>query len=177
MVQDVEPATHPSFWPYADMIVLAASHERSALADSIDQVSFVRRIPWLPVWSSPTEIQCGPLVDPGRTACYQCFVRRRNQHAAARREIKPDGATHPTGYPDHHVGIAVAFARQAINEAFSGNSKGLGGTVRRFDQINGITSRASVARAHRCSRCSPPSLAGGEIWNELELAKRGEGNE
>lgn len=175
-VQDVGQGTHPSLWPYADMIVLATSSERPQLAELVDQVSFVRRVPWLAVFATATEIQCGPLVVPGRTACHRCFVRRRNQHAPTKRDVRADDARHPTGHPDHHVGIATAFVRQSVDEAFHQSPAEVGGTVRRFDQASGATSRAFVVAVNRCPRCRPQRPPADELWHAIERGAREESN-
>ncbi|RCG30556.1 hypothetical protein DQ384_14725 [Sphaerisporangium album] len=175
-VQDIEDGTHPSAWPHADLIVLATSHERPRIAEALDRAAFAWRIPWFAVLAGATDIQCGPLVLPGRTACHRCFVRRRDQHVRAGHADHAAAANdgrYPSGYPGHHVGIATAFARQAVAEAFGERAPGaLGGTVRRFNQISGATSRASVVAVDRCLRCRPRPTSE-DLWRGLAASDKG----
>ncbi|MEU7094569.1 TOMM precursor leader peptide-binding protein [Kitasatospora aureofaciens] len=171
-LQEIDDGTHPSLWPSADLIVLATSHERPRIAEALDRASFAWRRPWFAVRTSATEVQCGPVVVPGRTACHQCFERRRNQHKRPEHTTAGDDR-HPSGHPEHHVGIAVGFARQAVHEVFDPRpSSGIGGTVRRFDQISGATSKASVLAVDRCPRCRTRSTRDA-LWPEF--AALGEG--
>jgi bacteriocin biosynthesis cyclodehydratase domain-containing protein len=146
--------THSSLWPYTELIVLATSHERPRLAEGIDQAAFRLGVPWFAVRPGATDLQCGPVVVPGRTACYQCYLARRNQHRQGAGPEPDADRTQPTGFPQHHVGIAAGFALQAIDEVFAApDPKRLGGTIRRFDQVIGTISRSSVVAVDRCPRC------------------------
>lgn len=163
--QAIDSGTHSSLWPHADLLVLATSHERPRVAEAIDRASFAWGMPWLEVCLEPTEIRVGPVVVPSRTACYQCFLKRRRQH----RRIEPPspGAKHPSGFAAHHVGIAAALARQAVGEALSEQDPAvLGGTVRRFNLVTGITSRSSVVAVDRCPRCRERRTSE-ELWQCL----------
>jgi bacteriocin biosynthesis cyclodehydratase domain-containing protein len=164
----IDEGTHPSLWPRADLIVLATSHERPRIDEAADRAAFAWGTPWFSVHSTATEVQCGPVVVPGRTACHQCYVRRRNQHRRPGHSTAGPGDQHPTGYPVHHVGIAAAFARQAIEEALGlpDDEDAIGGTVRKFDQITGGTSRAAVIAVDRCARCRTPATSDG-LWRRL----------
>ncbi|MFD4532216.1 TOMM precursor leader peptide-binding protein [Kitasatospora sp. NPDC058397] len=172
--QEVDSGTHPSLWPHADLIVLATSHERPRIAEALDRAAFAWRIPWIAVHAGATEVQCGPVVVPGRTACHQCFVRRREQHKRPEHPTSGSGDRHPSGYPVHHVGVAAAFACQAVDEVFGASeAAGIGGTVRRFDQVSGMTSKATVVAVDRCPRCRA-RVAGDELWRELAPIEEGQ---
>ncbi|WNM29184.1 TOMM precursor leader peptide-binding protein [Streptomyces sp. Li-HN-5-11] len=164
---ETDEGTHPSLWPRADLIVLATSHERPRINEAADQAAFAWGIPWFGVHTTPTEVLCGPVVVPGRTACHQCYVRRRNQHRRPGHGGPEKADRHPTGYPVHHVGIAAAFARQAVEEALSPpDDEAIGGTVRKFDQITGATRRAAVIAVDRCARCRTGATSD-ELWRRL----------
>jgi bacteriocin biosynthesis cyclodehydratase domain-containing protein len=172
-VQNVDAGTHPSMWPYADLMILSVSHERPRIAAGLDQASFAWGVPWLEICLEPTEVRVGPVVVPGRTACYACFLRRRAQH----RRVEPTSAgtdKHPTGFAAHHVGIAAAFARQAVCEVFAPDPEALGGTVRRFNLVSGATSRSAVVATDRCARCRRRHSSEG-LWRELAQAGKEDG--
>ncbi|WP_447644584.1 hypothetical protein [Nocardioides zeae] len=63
----VDGGTHPSLWPWADLVVLATGSERSRTVEALDVVSHRHGTPWLPVVARPTEVQVGPAVVPGVT--------------------------------------------------------------------------------------------------------------
>ncbi|MFI6597076.1 TOMM precursor leader peptide-binding protein [Nonomuraea sp. NPDC050536] len=162
-VLPVDQGTHPSLWPHADLIVLATDRERARLAEGVDYAAHAWRLPWFPVHLSATEVHCGPVVVPGRTACHACYVKRRAQHGRAPEQ----GEQAPSGYPEHHVGIAAAFARQAIEEARAEPDPGtLGATVRRFGQVDGITQAGPVVAVDRCPRCRTRGEQ--ELWELFE---------
>ncbi|MEU9005182.1 TOMM precursor leader peptide-binding protein [Streptomyces sp. NPDC048551] len=172
---EIDQGTHPSLWPRSDLIVLATSHERSRISEATDQAAFAWSIPWFSVHATATEVRCGPVVIPGHTACHRCYMRRREQHQRAEVGIASTGDRYPTGYPMHHVGIAAAFARQAIDEAFRtpGGEGPLSGTVRNFDQISGATNRAPVVAVDRCTRCRT-RVSSDELWRRLATIDEGQ---
>ena len=175
-LQEIDDGTHPSLWPHADLMVLATSREFPRVAEALDRAAFAWLVPWFAVHAHAVQVQCGPVVVPGLTACYQCFVRRREQHRRPGYAVGTADAADdrfPSGYPSHHVGIAAAFARQAVHEAFGApDSDRLTGTVRMFDQVSGVTSRSSVVAVNRCSRCRASSI-NGELWHRLAAADGG----
>ncbi|HET6357066.1 TOMM precursor leader peptide-binding protein [Streptomyces sp.] len=173
-LMEIDEGTHPSLWPRADLIMLTTSHERPRIDEAADRAAFAWGTPWFGVHTTATEVLCGPVVVPGRTACHQCYARRRNQHRRPEHGTSGTGDRHPTGYPVHHVGVAAAFARQAVEEALRapGDEEAIGGTVRKFDQITGATSRASVIAVDRCARCRT-AATGDELWRRLASINEG----
>ncbi|WP_214326794.1 TOMM precursor leader peptide-binding protein [Nonomuraea sediminis] len=163
LVHHVDDGTHPSLWPHADVIVLAAGRERLGLAEAVDRAAHAWRVPWFGVHPSAGELRCGPVVIPGRTACHACYLRRREQH----RTTEPDQVERrmPTGHPAHHVGVAAALARQALAEAVDGPEPGaIGATVRLFGQVDGATRTATVVAVDRCPRCRTRPVRDDELW-------------
>jgi bacteriocin biosynthesis cyclodehydratase domain-containing protein len=171
--QDVTSGTHPSFWPHTNLIVLATDFERPRIAEAVDRAAFAWDIPWFPVLSTANRIQAGPVIIPGSTACYDCFVRRRAQHDLADEAQRAADIKYPVAHPAHHVGIAVGLAEQAIDESFGLRPPdAIGATVRSFDQVNGGTSRAPVVAVDRCPRCRPARVPedAGLLWLRLTEA-------
>lgn len=174
-VQNIDSGTHPSLWPHADLMILAAASERPRVADAVDRTAFIRAVSWFPVFARPTDLQCGPVVVPGRTACYRCFERRRAQHrhGASGPGADRGAAGVPTGYARHHVGVAVALARRALAEAADGPSAdSLGATVRTFNQISGAMSEVPVVAVDGCRRCrgrfGSAEEERHELWRKLK---------
>ncbi|MFI6499660.1 TOMM precursor leader peptide-binding protein [Nonomuraea typhae] len=164
-VLDIDTGTHPSLWPHADLFVLAVSHERPRIADAVDRAAFAWGTPWLESCLETTDIRVGPVVVPGCTACYRCFVNRRRQHR--RLDPPPARERHPTGFAVHHAGIAAGLTRQAMAEAFGAPDPArLGGGVRRFSLVTGATSRSDVVAGDRCPRCRIP-VDSTELWRRM----------
>ncbi|MEZ5094802.1 MAG: TOMM precursor leader peptide-binding protein [Nocardioides sp.] len=186
-VLTIDDGTHPSLWPFADVIVLAADHERPAVVDAVDATAFVRGIPWVAAHTRPTELQVGPVVVPGRGPCYRCFGRRRAQHGPAQTPIE---VPPPRGFARHHVALAVALTRVALAEALpvhptedgrpSGErwvhaEPGTRGTlVRRLHLVTGALSCHEVVAVDGCDRCrgrfGPRDQGRQELWSTLDRA-------
>ena len=148
--------------PYADRLVMVADADRTALREALDEVSFTRSVPSLGLELTPSELRCGPLVVPGRTACYSCCARRRRQHGY--RPLPDDVEPLPQGYARHHVVIAAGLVALALSTlaapaagAGSGgadNDSELGGQVWTVDLVSGLTSLARTVATDRCRTCS-----------------------
>ncbi|GAA4353002.1 hypothetical protein [Angustibacter luteus] len=148
VVHDVSADTHPSSWPSADLIVLAG-RDRPCVADAVDETSFQRGLPWFPVSVHGSEIQVGPVVRPGHSACHGCLTRGPEPRRAA---LPADE------YAQDHVGIAVGMAYTAAREAFGElGATDVGGTVRVFSRAGGAHRRAGAVTAASadddCRRC------------------------
>ena len=145
--------------PYADRLVMISDADRTPVREALDEVSFVRSLPSLGLELTPTELRCGPLVVPGRTACYHCYARRRQQHGY--RPLPDDLEPLPQGYARHHVVIGAGLVRLALGVLDHGDpadrSTGddeLGGQVWTVDLVSGLTSLARTVATDRCQTCS-----------------------
>lgn len=184
-VHDVSRGTHQSLWPAADVIVLSGAREQPRIADAIDAVSFVRARPWFPISLRGNEIQVGPVVRPGHTACYRCFTRRRDQHTRADALVpvtdRPSPA--PTGHARHHVAITAGLAALSVREALGTGPSAqagadaepdLGASLRVFNQVTGATAKVPVVAVDGCPRCGgrfeAPAARRAALWQRLEQA-------
>jgi bacteriocin biosynthesis cyclodehydratase domain-containing protein len=184
VVHDVSHGTHQSLWPAADVIVLCGAREQPRIADAIDATAFIRARPWFAISLHGNEIHVGPVVRPGRTACYRCFTRRRDQHTRpdALVPVSERSAPAPTGHARHHVAIAAGLAGQALREAVGSvavesatdPAGDLGASVRVFNQVTGATAKVPVVAVDGCPRCGDrfESTAARRtaLWQRLEQA-------
>lgn len=152
--------------PYADRLVLVAHPDRTELRRDLDALSFTRAIPSLGLELLPTELRCGPLVIPGRTACYHCYERRRRQHGyqPLPAELEPLAQ----GYAHHHVVLGAGLISMALDlldgqsvagddgaaAGGAGDERGLGGQVWSVDLVSGSSSSAQTVAVDRCKTCS-----------------------
>ena len=94
-----------AYVPYADRAVLVADPDQTGLREDLDALSFTRGMPSLGLELLPTELRCGPLVVPGRSACYRCYDRRRRQHGyrPLPAEVVAEHGPLEQAYARHHV--------------------------------------------------------------------------
>lgn len=156
-----------AYIPYADRAVLIADPDQSGLREDLDTLSFTRSMPSLGLELFPTELRCGPLVVPGRSACYRCYDRRRRQHGY--RPLPPEVASEhgplEQAYAHHHVLLGAGLISLALQtlDAFDpqGPTTGgtddvapIGGQVWTIDLVSGITTCSSTVAVDRCETCS-----------------------
>ena len=166
VVLPVDHALADALVPYADRLVLVADADRVALREALDDLSFTRSLPSLGLELTPTELRCGPLVVPGRTACYHCYARRRQQHGY--RPLPEDLEPLPQGYARHHVVLGAGLISLALGVLDregpvdggepgpddATGADGLGGQVWTVDLVTGMTSLARSIATDRCETCS-----------------------
>ena len=166
VVLPVDHALVDALVPYADRLVLVADADRVALREALDDLSFTRSLPSLGLELTPTELRCGPLVVPERTACYHCYARRRQQHGY--RPLPEDLEPLPQGYARHHVVLGAGLISLALGVLDregpvdggepgpddATGADGLGGQVWTVDLVTGMTSLARTIATDRCETCS-----------------------
>ena len=176
----VVPVDHglvSTFVPYADRAVLVADPDQTGLREDLDALSFTRGMPSLGLELFPTELRCGPLVVPGRSACYRCYDRRRRQHGY--RPLPPEVSAElgplEQGYAYHHVLLGaglISLALQTLDRreeaplgaddvedvkdgtTDTGDLPEIGGRVWTIDLISGLTSCSRTVAVDRCEICS-----------------------
>lgn len=159
--------------PYADRAVLVADPDQSGLREDLDALSFTRGMPSLGLELFPTELRCGPLVVPGRSACYRCYDRRRRQHGyrPMPAEIAAEQGPLEQAYAHHHVLMGaglISLALEALDHlevagtggaddaesAVVEESPEIGGRVWTIDLVSGVTTCARTVAVDRCETCS-----------------------
>ncbi len=148
----VTDTLYPAEIPFGRPIVVVHSGHDPALRDTVDTVAFDRGVPCVGVELLPTRLVCGPMVVPGRTACYHCFERRLEQHSGGASSLPASTRDLPEGFAPHHAVIAAGLVRAALAET-SGPVRSLGATVRTFDLVTGAVRASSTVAVNRCRRC------------------------
>lgn len=165
-----------AYVPYAERAVLIADPDQAGLREDLDTLSFTRGMPSLGLELLPTELRCGPLVVPGRSACYRCYDRRRRQHGY--RPLPPEVAAEhgplEQAYAHHHVLLGAGLVslalqtleRQAAAAVDSTSSSDaadaeggeappqIGGQVWTIDLVSGVTTCSRTVAVDRCETCS-----------------------
>ena len=166
----VVPVDHglvSTFVPYADRAVLVADPDQTGLREALDALSFTRGMPSLGLELFPTELRCGPLVVPGRSACYRCYDRRRRQHGY--RPLPPEVVSEhgplEQAYAHHHVLLGAGLISLALQTLDAPGPQDpapegaddvapIGGQVWTIDLVSGITTCSRTVAVDRCEICS-----------------------
>ena len=167
VVVPVDQGLVSAYIPYADRAVLIADPDQSGLREDLDTLSFTRSMPSLGLELFPTELRCGPLVVPGRSACYRCYDRRRRQHGY--RPLPPEVSSEhgplEQAYAHHHVLLGaglISLALQALDApgpqdpapTDADDVPRIGGQVWTIDLVSGITTCSPTVAVDRCETCS-----------------------
>ena len=153
-----------AYVPYADRAVLVADPDQTGLREDLDALSFTRGMPSLGLELLPTELRCGPLVVPGRSACYRCYDRRRRQHGyrPLPAEVVAEHGPLEQAYARHHVLLGaglISLALQALDHPEAavenaGDVPRIGGRVWTIDLVSGVTACSRTVAVDRCETCS-----------------------
>ena len=167
VVIPVDQGLVSAYIPYADRAVLIADPDQSGLREDLDTLSFTRGMSSLGLELFPTELRCGPLVVPGRSACYRCYDRRRRQHGY--RPLPPEVVSEhgplEQAYAHHHVLLGaglISLALQALDAPSpqdpapegADDVAPIGGRVWTIDLVSGITTCSPTVAVDRCETCS-----------------------
>ena len=167
VVVPVDQGLVSAYIPYADRAVLIADPDQSGLREDLDTLSFTRGMPSLGLELFPTELRCGPLVVPGRSACYRCYDRRRRQHGY--RPLPPEVSSEhgplEQAYVHHHVLLGAGLISLALQTLDAPGPQDraaqsadevppLGGQVWTIDLVSGITTCSPTVAVDRCETCS-----------------------
>ena len=154
---------YPAEIPYASLIISIWSGHYGEARDRIYMVGFQRCIPTLGIELLPTSIICGPVVQPGYTACYDCYKRRMQQHQQNTVTMLDNSSDLPEGFGLAEVFVAIGMLGKAlttlnlatsVNDMSKNSAETLGADVYTFDLVHGSTSRLSTVAVDRCPRCS-----------------------
>lgn len=152
-----------AYIPYADRAVLIADPDQTGLREDLDTLSFTRGMPSLGLELFPTELRCGPLVVPGRSACYRCYDRRRRQHGSP--EVASEHGPLEQAYAHHHVLLGAGLISLALQTLDAPGPQDpapegaddvapIGGQVWTIDLVSGITTCSPTVAVDRCETCS-----------------------
>ena len=156
-----------AYIPYADRAVLIADPDQTGLREDLDTLSFTRGMPSLGLELFPTELRCGPLVVPGRSACYRCSDRRRRQHGyrPLPAEVVAEHGPLEQAYAHHHVLLGAGLISLALQTLDAPGPQDpapegadhvapIGGRVWTIDLVSGITTCSPTVAVDRCETCS-----------------------
>jgi bacteriocin biosynthesis cyclodehydratase domain-containing protein len=137
-------------------IVSILWREWPELSEELDKVAHARSAPWLPVVLDHPEVRVGPLVLPGQSPCYKCFLARRRQHeqqtavlSALHAAYDANSELGPRGYLMGHVLVAASIAKTVTRDVDQ-----YGGQLILFDVLQHEVNASLVTSVHGCERCA-----------------------
>jgi bacteriocin biosynthesis cyclodehydratase domain-containing protein len=129
-----------------------------SICSALNKRSHVTGRPFVPVIVDNTALQLGPVVLPNHGACWECWVRRSNQHSpwpAARDALFKyyDANTQagPPGYLEPLAMVAAARTAAIVEAVDSGSA--LGGYTWQMDMITRAVATGTVVGVHGCDQC------------------------
>jgi hypothetical protein len=140
-----------------DLLVAITDGEDNQLADTLDRRSFVTGIAWFPVVLAFPAIRVGPVVVPGASACYACYLARRWQRdslAEISQAVLASDAPGPAGFFPHHALLAGALTNQLLRDIDLHGCAASAGIVRTVVLPNGELYASRAVGVDRCPRCS-----------------------
>lgn len=140
-----------------DLLVAMMDGEDNQLADTLDRRSFQTGLAWFPVVLAFPAIRVGPLVVPGASACYTCYLARRWQRdplAAISQAVLARDEPGPTGFFPHHALLAGALTNQLLSDIDLHGCAANAGSVRAVVLPNGELHASRAVGVDRCPRCS-----------------------
>ncbi|MEU3568945.1 TOMM precursor leader peptide-binding protein [Kitasatospora sp. NPDC036755] len=168
------PQQFSARWPRADVRVLASWREAPAVAEALDARSAAWGTPWLPVVAEHPRLRIGPLVVPGKGACYRCFRRRRSQHerdsaltAALHAHYDAHAEAGPGGFLPQHAVLAAGAALDLLRRLEHDAGDKDAGTIRHWHLLEQHLAAARVVGVHGCDRCRRTSTSAGSSWEDL----------
>ncbi len=141
------------------LVIVTAWRPVPSLCLQIGALAAEHRFAWLPVVCMHPQLYVGPLVVPGKNACYSCFSVRMFQHAEAPAELEmlfraydenPDLG--PRGYLPASTGIAAALTLDA-RDRLARDPLTVAGRVLTFNLVTAEARVATVVGRDDCPQC------------------------
>ena len=154
----------PAVWPSARINVVAAWRPVPHLCDLLDQLSLERQIPFIPLILHPTKLVLGPVIQPGGTCCWGCWIKRSKQHdvwpkeqTAVMQHYARNPAIGPQGYLVPFALIGAAKIEEAIESIDS--AEPIAGATWHIDLMTREIVSSVAIGVHDCPRCGLHRLA------------------
>jgi bacteriocin biosynthesis cyclodehydratase domain-containing protein len=140
-----------------DVLVAMMDGEDEELAGTLDRRCFLTGITWFPVVLAFPAIRVGPVVVPGASACYPCYLARRWQRdplAEISQAVLASNAPGPAGFFPHHALLAGALTNNLLRDIDRHGCGASAGCVRTMVLPTGQLHASRAVGVDRCPRCS-----------------------
>ncbi|WP_329529417.1 TOMM precursor leader peptide-binding protein [Streptomyces sp. NBC_01462] len=160
----------PATWPQAWCHVVACAREDVSFFHAVDTFAFEWSLTWAPLVLTSRGVRLGPVVTPGSSACYHCFLRRRLQHDWEVGETRAwwDSVTRdPSNTVAGWLPSDLMMARGLTQALVAMGPDAFAGTVVTYDGVLGDMSRDPVIGVHACPRCRRRPDRDADTWAAL----------
>jgi bacteriocin biosynthesis cyclodehydratase domain-containing protein len=124
----------------------------------MEELSYKWRLPFIPVVIDSARLQIGPVIVPGETACWTCWIHRSRQHSPwpdSHASLLQHYATHasegPAGYLELFAEMAASRVHSIIESLESSASDP--GSIWQIDMLTRKILTGRVVGIHDCPRC------------------------
>jgi bacteriocin biosynthesis cyclodehydratase domain-containing protein len=149
----------PAFenWPVSRVNVIVASRPIPHLCESLDQISYARRLPFIPVFVDSGILRVGPILTSGES-CWNCWVRRLRQHSNWPKEFAALTQYYSSHLDEGPIGYLEPFALIAATQIAESiraldRSSAIPGYVWQIDIVRRTIMTSRVVGIHDCPRC------------------------
>jgi bacteriocin biosynthesis cyclodehydratase domain-containing protein len=148
----------PHLWPLCDVIVLAGWRSSPNLCELVEELSYARQWPFVPVFQVAGLLRLGPVVVPGEGPCWTCWTQRLKQHAewpdaeaALLEHYARQADAGPRGFLEPFALMAAARLSQTIQQLST--RQAIAGQVWQIHMLTREITRSQVIGIHGCARC------------------------
>ncbi|SFM61541.1 TOMM precursor leader peptide-binding protein [Rugamonas rubra] len=161
------------------LLIVCADHEDYALFRAMNAKAVEAGMPSLYVGIDWSTVQCGPLVMPRATACYECYFHRvrGTRKFVAEFDVRslPDAIMYHAVPSKLALRFGVAEASRVALQYLSGTLENLQHSVfSEIDSLSGEIHRSRILRLPRCAACGNASSARpvGSVFQQALLRRR-----
>lgn len=136
----------------------------------IDEQAFATGTAWSGVVLTPAGVRLGPVIVPGKSACYECFLRRSAHHEQHWRRTAAIWRTAESSRLDGWLPSDLLVAEGFVRILADGDpDRGWpAGSVISYQAATGEVSTAKVIGRHGCPRCRPGRDRAMDTWRDLQ---------
>lgn len=159
-------------WPQRRVTIIAAWRPVINICNKLEEISYERGVPFIPLMADSTVIRLGPIVVPGAGACWTCWLNRSAQHETnlriqsavmAHYSARPDAG--PQGYLRPLAMIAAARLSAIINDLDSSDQ--VGGYIWQMGIITRQITTSNVVGVANCPRCGMRRSAQSRSYEDM----------
>lgn len=161
------------------LLLVCSDFEDFATFRAMNAKAVERGLPGLYVGIDWSTVQCGPLVMPKATACYECYFHRvrSTRKFVAEFDVRsePDNILYHALPSKLAIQFGVAEASRLALQYLSGTLENLQHSVfSEIDSLSGETQRSRVLRLPRCTCCGNANTARpvGTVFQQALLRRR-----
>jgi bacteriocin biosynthesis cyclodehydratase domain-containing protein len=169
----------PDYAEKRALLLVCSDFENFSLFRTVNSKAVERCIPTLYLGIDWGTVQCGPLVIPKATACYECYFHRvrTTRRFVAEFDVrsKPENILYNALPSKLTLQFGVAEASRMIFQYLSGTLENLNQSIfSEIDSLSGEIHRSRVLRLPRCPSCGTANTARpvGSVFQQALLRRR-----